>query len=426
MKSFFNQNKAFIFLLGMAWLSTLPLMGDSIPTSVVGIPTPQSYRPLASAQAGFGLQFFQAILKDDPNQNMLISPYSASEALGMLYNGASGPTQKAMALVLGFGSLGNLEINRENGVLQEELQNTDPSIELVISNSLWGNNSFQFNPDFLETNQTFYQAEMRKLNFSQPGAADAVNQLVSTQTEGKILAILGSLTPQDVLVLVNAVYFKGVWTSEFKKDSTLPRPFHLPGGTVEDRPIMYQENDFDYFESPKFQAVRLPYGRGNLSLLVFLPSKDSSLQDFCAGLTPENWNRWMDQWGRQKVVLSLPKFKLEFSVNLTPPLTDLGMGIAFDKSQADFSAVASSNQRLYVSQAVQKAYMLVDEEGTEAAAATAIVLRANAVVMSPRPAKVMTVDRPFFIALVDQRTKSILFAGTVVDPVFPAESQPAP
>jgi serine protease inhibitor len=422
MKFLINSNKACIFLLGVTWLSTLPLMSNPIPSPVASVPTPQSYGPLASAQAGFGLQFFQSVLKDNPNQNILISPYSASEALGMLYNGASGSTQKAMALVLGLGSMENLEINRENGVLQETFQNTDPSIQLVIANSLWGNNSFQFKPDFLQTNQTFYQAEIKTLDFSQPAASDVVNQWVSTQTRGKITKILGSLTPQDILVLVNAVYFKGVWTSEFKKDSTLPRPFHLSNGTVEDRPMMYQKNEFDYFETPKFQAVRLPYGRGNLSLMVFLPAKDSSLKDFCAGLTPENWNHWMDQWRRQEVVLSLPKFKIEFSENLKQPLTDLGMGIAFDKSQADFSAVSALNQRLYISQAIQKTYMLVDEEGTEAAAATAIVMRANIVMASPRPPKVMTVDRPFLMALVDQRTKSILFAGTVVDPVFPTQS----
>ncbi len=379
-----------------------------------------SYADLASAQTRFGLNFFQEIIKENPGKNVLISPFSAATALGMVYNGAANATKDEMAQTLGLGSLSLEDVNRENKDLLDSLQSADPKVTLNIADSLWSNKYTTFKPDFILANQNFYKAEVHNLDFADPVAADSVNHWVSDKTMGKIPKIIGPLTPMDKLVLVNAVYFKGDWSSQFKKDATQPAPFYLANGSTPDRPLMRQTHDFAYLETDQFQAVRLPYGDGRLSLLVFLPSKDSNLTDFCAGLTPDNWKQWMGQLRTGKVILGLPKFKIEFSETLNPALETLGMKKAFSR-WADFGGM-TGNAHLYISQALQKTYMLVDEEGTEAAAATAIVMRANIVRREPPPV-VMTVDRPFFVALVDSQIQALLFTGAIFDPQAPVAAQ---
>jgi serine protease inhibitor len=395
------------------WITAFSLLLGAVGPLLAGetIPGP-SPEGLAQAQTGFGLRFFQEILEENPGKNTLVSPYSAFAALGMLYNGAAGTTKEGMEKTLSLGAMETSQVNQDNLALLTDLQNGDPKTELDIANSLWGNQAYPIKPAFIQVDQDFYHAEVNQLDFSKPGASDKVNQWVSDKTKGKIPTIIGPLGKADVLVLVNAVYFKGTWVSQFKKEKTGPDAFHLTDGTAQDKPFMHQTLETLYLATEDFQAVRLPYGNGRLGLWVFLPSEKSSLSDFCSTLTPENWDDWMKSSAPARVALSLPKFKIEFQTSMIPSLAGMGMSLAFDKHQADFSGIGNN---LHVSEAIQKTYMLVDEEGTEAAAATAIRLRANVVHHEP-PAVVMTVDRPFFIALVDSRTKVLLFAGAVTDP----------
>lgn len=419
-------------LLGMSFhpvLADEPVLVHSHPMIPAGSAQPPSYADLASAQTRFGLSFFQEILKENPGKNVLVSPFSAATALGMVYNGAVSATKDEMTQTLGLGSLSLDEVNQENKDLMDSLQSADPKVTLNIADSLWGNKDMRFKPDFIQTNQNFYKAEVHTLDFADPGAFNSVNRWVSDKTMGKIPKIIGPLTPRDKLVLVNAVYFKGNWANKFPKSATQPAPFHLTDGSSPDRLLMHQTHNFAYLETDKFQAVRLPYGDGRLSLVVFLPSKDSNLVDFCAGLTPDNCNQWMGQFNNAKIILSLPRFKMEFSepMNLIPSLKELGLNKAFQPWEADFSNMAFFNRKyenLFISKAFQKTYMLADEEGTEAAAATAIVIRA-AIKMVRRepPPVVMVVDHPFFIALVDDQTKALLFTGAIFDPQAPDQAQ---
>jgi serpin B len=372
------------------------------------------YARLAGAQNSFALKFFRRIYAENPRGNLLVSPYSLSAALGMVYNGAAGTTREAMARAMGLENIPREEVNIENGELNQALKDADPKVQMDIANSLWGNKQVAFKTDFLGSNKTYYQARVESLDFGDPRTPDKVNQWVSDQTRGKIRNILGPLSPTDVLVLVNAVYFKGLWAHPFKKEATAPAPFRLDAKNAPDRSFMHGTETFPYLETPDFQAVRLPYGSsGRLSLMVFLPKEGKGLDGFCRLLTDGNWKAWTSPWSQRKVVLSLPKFEMDYSTSLMPSLKGLGMGILFGKG-ADFGSMA--DLPLYVSEAVQKTYMKVDEEGTEAAAATEFRIGALAMAPETRPPVVMTVDRPFFLALVDENTRSVLFAGAIRDP----------
>ena len=416
-----------VLLLGLFNSPVFAVPFAPVPTPTINpavLAEQSSYAALAASQTHFGLKFFQEILKENPKKNVLISPFSAATALGMVYNGAADTTKDEMTQTLGLDSMDRAEVNRENKVLTDSLQGADPKVTLNIANSLWGDKDFQFKTDFMLANTDFYKAEVHLLDFTDPDAFKNVNQWVSDKTMGKIPTIIGPLTKKDKLVLVNAVYFKAKWTSEFKKENTKPAPFHMGSLANSDRPMMHQTTYFPYLGTDKFQAIRLPYGNRRLSLLVFLPSKGSNLAKFCAELTFENWNLWIKKFKNTDVDLSLPKFKIEFSQDLKPSLTVLGMIKSFSMALANFTDMAIwDHQRgnLFIGKAIQKTYMLLDEGGTEAAAATAFQMyfdNVSAVRITPPPV-VMTVDGPFFIALVDDQTKALLFTGAIYDPQSP-------
>ena len=298
------------------------------------------------------------------------------------------------------------------------LEAVAPLTELDIADSIWADKRVTFNSDFLETNHKFYRATLETVDFSNPKTPDVINRWVSDKTQGKIPKIIDQMNPEEVLVLINAVYFKGSWLNRFEKTDTSPEPFYLPDGTQVKVPMMHQNktgqlHKYLHLQNPLFEAVQLPYQDKRLGLVLFLPSKTSSLTQFCGALTSDSWNVWMSKpWYSSEVMLSLPKFKIESSLDLKPPLTQLGMGIIFGAGLANFTGIHSSG-KLYVSKASQKTFMEVNEEGTEAAAATSLEYSFYGFDDGPY---VLKFDRPFYFALYDQKTKTVLFAGTVNNP----------
>jgi len=240
---------------------------------------------------------------------------------------------------------------------------------------------------------------------------------VSENTRGKIKSIINKIDPMDIMFLVNAVYFKGVWASQFRKDMTADAAFYLPGGGTVQVPMMQQTHSFQYFATNEFQAIRLPYGGNSYSMLVFLPVADHGLDQLVADITPETWPEWRKRLSYREVHLTMPRFKLEYSRLFNKPLIALGMESAFDSRTADFSglwdASKTADPGVYVSFVIQKTFLEVNEEGTEAAAATAIGIKADSV---PPPPEEMRVDRPFLCAIVDDRSGLILFMGAIDDP----------
>jgi serpin B len=296
----------------------------------------------------------------------------------------------------------------------------ETGLQLNIANAIWGQQGYPFEQAYLDTLSENYGAGLRLLDFI--GAPDTsrvtINDWVSEQTEERIQDLLpeGTITTDTRLVLTNAIYFYGAWASPFEEDATVDDPFTLLDGSQVSVPMMNQTTEFDYLDGDGFQAVSLPYEGGQMALLVMLPD-EGEFDGFAAGLDAGQMEAIQDGLQHKEVVLSLPRFEYGSEFNLSNTLAGMGMPLAFDGLQADFSGMVSQDDlpNLYISDVIHKAFVKVDEQGTEAAAATGVVV---GVMSAPLPSEqvVMRVDRPFFFAVVDQQSGSILFVGRVLDP----------
>jgi len=376
-----------------------------------------SIEGLVSADNEFGFKLFDEILKNDFGKNIFISPVSVAIALQMTYNGAAGDTRQAMAEAMKVKGMSLDELNRANAALKSVLKSSDPKVQLSIANSLWAKKGLPFKQDFIRRNRDYYKAEVSALDFNKPEAASTINRWVSKNTNGKIEKIVEPpIDPLTILFLINAVYFKGKWTVEFDEEDTKKGFFYLLDGTRKTHPMMRRHGNYKYYRAEKFQAISLPYGNERFSMYVFLPNEDSSLKEFYGGLNAKSWNEWMSQFRRMEGDIALPRFKIEYEALLNEALSTLCMGIAFDGSYADFSNMVEKavleQGNVYISKVKHKTFIEVDEEGTEAAAATSVEMMITAV----RPSFRMVVERPFFFAIVDDRTKAVLFMGSVVEP----------
>jgi len=362
----------------------------------------------------FGFKLFSEVRKNDQGEkNIFISPLSVALALAMTYNGASGSTQQAMAKTLELQGINLPEINSSYAAaLKQLLDNPDAKVQLNIANSLWANQNFRFAPDFLQRTQDFYQAKVSNLNFQDAAAPNIINNWVKENTSGKITKIVETIQPDAVLFLINAIYFKGKWSKEFDKNKTAQYPFYITSGRQKQHPMMSQDGNYKYYESKQFQAVSLPYGKdGKFSFYIFLPKQNSNLNAFYQNLNVENWEKWMTQFNKQKGFIRLPRFKTEYDVTLNDALKTLGMKEAFS-SNANFSGMGKN---LTISEVKHKTFVEVNEEGTEAAAATSVGIVATAFRQEPEPFR-MIVDRPFFSAIRDNQTGSVLFMGSIIEP----------
>ena len=370
---------------------------------------------VVAANTQFGFDLFNEIRKIEQDKNIFISPLSVSIALAMTLNGASSETEQVMANTLHLQGLGSEAINPGYAGLRQALQVADPKVILTIANSLWARQDVPFKQDFLQRNTQFFGAEVSTLDFTAPNTLPTINQWVNTNTNGKITKILDEINPDMVLFLINAIYFKGTWQTAFDPSRTRDGTFYLTNSDEKQIPMMTRTGDYPYYENyeEKFQAISLPYGDGRMSMYIFLPYRESDINTFLEGLNTENWERWVSQLRDQEVFLSMPKFKVEYEKTLNNPLQSLGMGIAFAPGLADFSQMAdleALGKNLYIGEVLHKAVIEVNEEGTEAAAVTSVGIRAT----SAPPA--FMANRPFFFAIRDNETKTVLFMGTVVDP----------
>lgn len=362
----------------------------------------------------FGFKLLNEVAASEAGKNIFISPASVSLALAMVYNGAQGKTAEAMAAVLGTTGLPLDKANLNYAALQTILRQADPNLTLDIANSLWVRQGLTLNADFLQRTQNFYQAQISEVDFGKANAADTINQWVSDSTHGKITEIVEPpIGPDMVLYLINAIYFKGAWQKKFNPAATQPMAFTPSNGTAFQTPMMFQTGTYTYLTTADFQAVRLPYGDGALSMVVLLPKPGKTLDQLQHNLSGETWRTWSSQFKPVEGDIRLPKFKLEYKANLVQALGKLGMAGAFGDG-ADFRGMRSDPPSLAISEVKHKTYVDVNEEGTEAAAVTSAGMRTTSMRVVEHFS--MVVDHPFFVAIQDEQTGAILFSGLIEQP----------
>jgi serpin B len=374
---------------------------------------------LVSGNDEFAFDLYKELSGGDGN--LFLSPYSISLALAMTYAGARGETEQQMADALDF-TLSQDRLHSAFNALQQELDSRsqqtevkeDQRFRLNIVNAIWGQDGYQFLPAYLDTLAQNYGAGLRVLDFasSPEPSRITINDWVSEQTEERIKDLIpaGAIDPLTRLVLTNAIYFNASWQTPFEESATAEGAFTLLDGSQVTAQMMNEQENFLYAQGDGYQAITLPYVGGDLDMLIILPD-EGQFEKFQQQLDAQEFESIVQSLSYTEVALSLPKFKFDAQFSLGDTLKAMGMPLAFS-DQADFSGMSEAKD-LYISDVVHKAFVSVDESGTEAAAATAVIMKALAMPLEPIK---MTLDHPFIFAIRDNPTGSILFLGRVTNP----------
>jgi serine protease inhibitor len=362
---------------------------------------------LVDANSQFAFDIFKQLNTTETGRNVFISPFSISTALAMLYQGANNQTKAEIAQVLHYNGIDIAGLNSEYQSLLNDLNNADSFVDLNIANSIWYDDGFNVKPDFLETNQDIFDAEIKELDFTKADAADTINQWISDATQEMIDKMVDPpLT--GVMYLINAIYFKGAWSNPFNPKLTQKLTFKTESGKTNTVDMMQSNDTTEFGKGADYSAIRLPYGNKRISMYCILPAEGLSIDSFISSLNVNKFNEIRRSLtARPYFNVKLPKLKLTYGAkSLVTDLNRLGMNKAFDSAQADFSGI--SNEPLWVEDILHKAVIDVNEEGTTAAATTVIII----------PTATMDsflANRPFVFLIVDDATGSILFMGKAAD-----------
>jgi serine protease inhibitor len=387
------------------------------PGDPVEITTEIYQKEMIDSANSFAFDLFALIMEASKGEeNIMISPFSISSALSMTLNGAAGETYDAMVKALRLEGKTLDQINETYLKLMSEMVGVDERVVLEIANSVWVEKKLNVKQTFMNSVQTWYDAEARSFDATDPGAVSMVNGWIAEKTHDKIRNMLDGFDDGVAMLLINAIYFNGMWRYRFNKTDTRNEPFYLTSSTPKEVPMMHQDENLRAVKSDGFTLVDLPYGQGNYSMLIALPDEEMNTTDITVSLTSDKWHTWIEQLGynTHEVELSMPKFKYGYKRLLNSDLINLGMGNAFS-DWADFSSI--SDTRLKISRVIHESFIETGEEGTEAAAAT-IVEMVNTTAGPGSEPLVMKIDinRPFLFIIHENSTGTILFVGRVGDP----------
>ena len=366
------------------------------------------------ASNAFGFNLLRELDRTSADSNIFMSPLSASMALGMTMNGASGQTFDEMRSTLGFGAQPSAEINASYRSLIDLLRALDQTVDVRIANAIWYRTGFPFEAIFLDESKQFFDAKVAPLDFAAAAAVPTINDWVKASTNGKIDNIVDGPIPADVVMyLINAIYFNGAWTTRFDKSLTKPGQFTTVDGAAAPVAMMHRTDTVRVAETADMQVVELPYGGGAFAMTILLPKPGGSIAATVASLSSDAWQSTAAAAIPQKVDLYMPKFSLRWDALLNDPLQSLGMRLAFQGDVADFTRMSrAAGNELYISKVKQKAFVDVHEEGTEAAAATSVEISVTCTCGPP----VIRIDRPFVFAIRERLSGTILFLGKIVRP----------
>ncbi|MEN8158390.1 MAG: serpin family protein [Bacteroidota bacterium] len=399
-------------------LITIVLIFTGTACSDEPVPDPVFDYNLKSAKVvetnnNFGLDLLRSVFENDDTPNIMISPASVSMALGMTYNGAENITKEAFEQVLNYDGLTRQEVNEITKELINVLvTNVDGNL-LEIANSIWNDEGFPVKQEFIDLNANYYDAEVRELDLQTARALEIINGWVSDKTHGKIDKVLDQVDPSTVMLLINAIYFNCVWEVEFDPTDTRDAPFYYEGGTgFREVEMMELESKFNVSFTDDFSAIELPYKNRKFSMFLFLPAQGSSVNSLVQELDGETWGSWLEGFHEaEEFTIYMPKFEFEYERSLGRELKDMGLEVAFTP-RADFSGI--SDVDVLISEVIHKSYIKVNEEGTEAAAVTAVVVGTTSI----GPPEFIRLDHPFLFAITENSSKSILFMGRVTEPVY--------
>jgi serpin B len=378
--------------------------------------------PVVESNAAFGFDLYQAVR--ERQGNLFFSPYSVSVALAMARTGAGGETASQMDAVLHLPPEGVAAGHRELAQqlepplvseISEEGAREIPAYELNVANALWGQEGLAFRTRFLTVLGDDFGAPLARVDFGHPREArERINGWVEEQTRERIKNIIpeGQPSPATRLALANAIHLKAPWEEPFKTGRTVEAPFTTSTGGEVTAHFMHQTKSLGYTGTDDVQILSLPYRDGRMSMIVLLPRQKDGLEDLEARLDPERLASWLSALRPTRVHVTFPRFEFESSFDLTQTLAEMGMPDAFDEERADFSNMTEAE--LFISLVVHKAFVTVDEEGTEAAAATAVMMALTAA--PPRETIEFRADRPFLFLIRHRDTAAILFLGRLADP----------
>ncbi len=348
------------------------------------------------------------------DQNMMVSPLSISLAFSMVLNGADGETKNAIVNSLGLEGLSVDEINQIYLDLITALEKADPNVVMNIANSIWIRKGYPVLEPFISTNKKYFDARIAALDFDQSTLA-IINGWVNEKTNTKIPKILDQISADEIMFLINAIYFNGKWSVKFEKGNTENGSFSLVSGSSVSVPLMKIKDDYGYSEQAGYKALKLPYGRGKFNMVLLLPDEGKSVDQLIDQLTPTTWDVIKKALvGTSKVDVWIPRLKFSWESELNDILSSMGMAVAFSKTEANFSKINSTDQ-LFITKVKHKTFIEVNEEGTEAAGVTSIGIGVTSI--GPGGPQ-FHATRPFVFFITEEDTGAILFAGKVINPLL--------
>ncbi len=362
----------------------------------------------------FSFELFRELNNQDESENIFISPLSIGMALAMTYNGADGQTKVQMGEVLGFENVGDSSLNLAYKGVYDALMNSDDKVEISLANSIWYKQEYTVNVDFSDIVNNYYDAVINPINTSDPNSKDIINNWVEEKTNDKIKNLVKEVSPADVMFLVNAIYFNSDWTYIFNKDETTESDFIKENGiTVKCQMMKVNEINILSYQDEDFSLIELPYSNKQYGMVIILPSVTKTVDEIISLLTVNELNNILEDTSKSKMTVYMPKFKVEYEIKLNDVLIAMGMSKAFDGS-AEFPYLFEGiSDGLYIDRVRHKSFIEVDEEGTEAAAATVVVIREFSALENN-----IWLNRPFIYLIRENNTGAILFMGKLTDPIL--------
>ena len=405
------RSAAFALLILPFMLISCSKNDEILPSEPVPINITADQTALIESGNDFAFDIFKKIAAgESEGKNIMISPLSISYALSMTVNGATGETREAMLEALRLQGINTDALNKGYKDLTAALLSVDKRVIMSIANSVWTEDDFDVKKSFTDVLTQYYNAQSESFDINDPNAPAKMNAWIEDKTNGLIKDMIQKLEDNTVMLIINAIYFKGKWASEFDRTKTEEMPFHLTSGSA-NVPMMRQKSDFNVYEGSGFVMAEFPYGQGNFVMDVILPDQSVSLSNTMDLLADANFSGWISQMRERETDVTFPKFKYGFKKKLKDVLTDMGMGIAFTDA-ADFSNI-SEQYDLLINDVTHQSFIETNEEGTEAAAATVVDIGTTSY---PPQALEFRMDRPFVYLIRETTTNTILFMGRVADP----------